>query len=309
MGTKFTFYLIICFGLLLDESNAQSFSADFVRYLNEDGITYKDYVRVESKRLSSWHYIEKGKNPDEVFSFISPPQYKLVPLLDEKYNQILFSKGSFSLIREDSLRHEVSVSDGIYTFQNDYEENSQGYYGCFAVPDGFHFINYVWVFPSNFEIKDFESNRAGQWKLIDNTLSFIGTEMNNILFKIEYGLKEPPPMFLENRDVFLKDSMIVTNKAITISVWDDSKIDNDVISIKLNDEWIVKYLEAKQERIKFKYVLRNPVNYIMLRADNIGQIPPNTTAIEIDDGENKRTVVLNSDLGISEAIRIDLDGG
>ena len=88
---------------------------------------------------------------------------------------------------------------------------------------------------------------------------------------------------------------------------DSSKIDNDVISIKLNDEWIVKYLEAKQEKVKFKYFLTKPENYIILRADNIGEIPPNTTAVNIDDGKNSRTIVLNSDLGMSEAIRINLD--
>ena len=48
-----------------------------------------------------------------------------------------------------------------------------------------------------------------------------------------------------------------------------------------------------------------PENYIILRVDNIGEIPPNTTVINIDDGKNSRTIVLNSDLGMSEAIRTE----
>ena len=68
-----------------------------------------------------------------------------------------------------------------------------------------------------------------------------------------------------------------------------------------------KYLEARQEKIKFKYILTQPENYIILRADNIGEIPPNTTAVNINDGRNSRTIVLNSDLGMSEAIKINLD--
>ena len=165
---------------------AQSFNADFVRYLNEDGVTFKDYVKVDSRRATSWHYIEKGKNPDDVFSFISPGQYELLPNLDENYNQIMFDKGSFSLIREDSLRSDLIINDGLYIFQNGYEENSKGYFGCFAIPDGFKFINYVWVFPDNMEVVDWESNREGKWRLVDNTLSFIGANLNNILFKISY---------------------------------------------------------------------------------------------------------------------------
>ncbi|MFT4569055.1 MAG: hypothetical protein ACI9FN_004025, partial [Saprospiraceae bacterium] len=87
----------------------------------------------------------------------------------------------------------------------------------------------------------------------------------------------------------------------------DGQIDNDVISIKVNDEWIVKYLETKKEKIKFKYFLTQPENYIILRADNIGEIPPNTTAVTIDDGKNSRTIVLNSDEGMSEAIKVNLN--
>ncbi len=285
----------------------QNFDADFVRYLNPDGLTYKDYTKVESKGFNSWHYIEKGKIPSEEFSFISPSDYKVVPNLDENYNQILFNQGSFSLIKEDTLREEVIIQDGIYTFQNDYKENSDGYFGCFAIPDGFRHLNYVWVFPPNIEILSYECNKEGQWRNENNTLSFIGYKLNNILFKIQYRQTDRLPIHIPGRDVVIKDSINVSKKAITISIWDDSQIDNDVISIKINDEWIVKYLEAKKERIRFKYFLTQPENFIILRADNIGEIPPNTTAINIDDGTNSWTVVLNSDLGMSEAIKVMLN--
>lgn len=283
---------------------SQSFNADFVRYLNEDGVTFKDYIRVDSRRMQSWHYIEKGKNPDEVFSFISPPNYQLIPQLEEDYNHILFNSGSFSLIREDSLREELNFKDGVYTFQNDYKPNSEGFFGCFAQPDGFKFINYVWVFPDDFQILKYDCNREGQWRTVDNTLSFIGTDLNNILFQISYKRRDILPMSLKNRNVTLKDSITVASKDITIRIWDDSKIDNDIISIKLNEDWIIQYFEARQEKISFKYHLTKPENFLILRADNIGLIPPNTTAVEIDDGKTSRIFVLNSDLGSSEAIRI-----
>ncbi len=285
---------------------AQSFNADFVRYVNEDGVTYKDYLKVDSRRMTSWHYIEKGKNPEDVFSFISPPEYTLIPNLDEKYNQISFNRGSFSLIREDSMRQDLTIRDGLYIFQNGFDESKDGYYGCFAIPDGFKFLNYVWVFPSNIEVVDYESNREGQWRLIDNTLSFIAADVNNVLFKIRYKRNDPQPLTLADRKVSLRDSITVKNKYLDIYIWDDGKIDNDVISVKLNDDWIIQYLEAGKDKIKFRYLLTEPVNYLILRADNVGQIPPNTTAIHITDGKLGKTVVLNSDLGYSEAIKITL---
>ena len=288
-------------------SYSQSFNADFIRYLNEDGLTYKEYTRVQSLGYQTWHFIEKNKLPEDEYSFISPAEYKLVPIINEDYNHILFDQGSFSLIKEDTLKDELIIKDGLYIFQNSPEKDNDGNYGNSAKPNGFKVFNYVWVFPPNIKVESYESNRDGQWRLENNTLSFIGYEVNNLLFKITYRPAEAIPLHLSNRDVVLKDTVEVTNKAITISIWDDSKIDNDVISIKLNDEWIVKYLEAKQEKVQFKYFLTKPENYIILRADNIGEIPPNTTAVNINDGTNSRTIVLDSDLGKSEAILINLN--
>jgi len=296
----------IVFLLLASQLRGQ-FSADFLRYLNEDGVSYKDYTNVQSQESESWHFIKKNRLPDQEFAFISPRDFKIIPLINEVYNQIQFQSGSFSLIKEDSLREELIIKDGIYSFQNDVIHDNDGNYGCFAKPNGFTRLNYVWVFPDNMEVTFYESNRDGEWRLENNTLSYIGTNVNNVLFKINYKIKKQPPLDLIDRSVVLKDTVNVKNKAITISIWDNSKIDNDVISIKVNDEWIVKYLEAKQEKVKFKYFLTQQENYIILRADNIGEIPPNTTAVNINDGTNSQTIVLNSDLGMSEAIRINLD--
>jgi len=281
---------------------------DFIRYLSEDGISYKDYIKVDSERSSTWHYLPKGQKPEEVFSFTSPREYEFKALLDERYNQILFNQGSFSLIREDKMDHEdLIINEDRYIFQNDYKSSKEGYYGfCASIKEGFKEVNYVWVFPDRFDVLSYEANVDGIWSLIDNTLSFTAQEVNNILFKIEYKTKDIQPLELKDRTVSLKDSMVVTQKLITIDIWDDSKVDNDVISLKVNDEWLVQYLEAKQEKTTFKYVLRQPENYIILRADNVGEIPPNTTAIRINDGKNQYMVVLDSDLGKSEAIKITL---
>ena len=301
--------LLICCGILFlaPPCKAQNSNADYIRYLNEDGVTYKDYTKVQTLGMTSWHALKKNRRPEDEYIFISPSEYEIVPVIDEKYNLLLFNTSNFSLIKEDTLREELIIKDDLYVFQNDVESDSEGNYGCFAKPDGFKFLNYVWVFPKNLEVVSYESNRDGSWRLEDNTLSYIGTEVNNVLFKITYRKTEAQPLFLYDRSVVLKDTVDVSDKAITISIWDDSQIDSDVISIKINDEWLVKYFEVQKEKIKFKYFLTQPENYIILRADNIGTIPPNTTAINIDDGTNSRTIVLNSDLGTSEAIRINLN--
>ena len=299
--------IFVHFSIIL-MGQSTGYVTDFIRYLSEDGISYKDYTKVDSKRKSTWHYLPKGRKPEEVFSFTSPREYEFKALLDERYNQILFNQGSFSLIREDKMNDDdLIINDNRYIFQNDYKSSKEGYYGfCAAVKEGFKEVNYVWVFPDRFEVLSYEANVDGDWSLIDNTLSYTAQEVNNILFKIEYKIRDIQPLELKDRTVSLKDSMVVSQKLITIDIWDDSKVDNDVISLKVNDEWLVQYLEAKQEKTTFKYVLRQPENYIILRADNVGEIPPNTTAIRVNDGKNQYMVVLDSDLGKSEAIKITL---
>lgn len=306
-------FLIFLFSVpsLLSAQNFRAkqrgYTADFIRYLNNDGVTYKDYIKIDSERKTSWHYIEKGRKPDEVFSFTSPREYDFQPMLDENYNRLWFESGSFSLIREDSMREELLIRENEYIFQNDYTESREGYYGfCAAIPEGFEQVNYVWVFPDRFDVTLHESNVEGTWTLVDNTLSFTASNVNNILFKIRYKLKDKQPVEVKDRTVTVIDTFPLTSKRITISIWDDSKVDSDVISLKVNDEWLIKYLEAKKDKTTFKYILTQPENYIVIRADDIGVIPPNTTALEVSDGKNKHMIVLNADLGKSEAIKINL---
>ena len=90
--------------MMIQIGYSQSFNTDFVRYVNEDGTSYKEYTKVESLGFNSWHFIEKGKLPEDVYSFISPSDYEIIPLLDEGYNQIQFSARQ---LFTDQRRHHV----------------------------------------------------------------------------------------------------------------------------------------------------------------------------------------------------------
>lgn len=99
----------------------------------------------------------------------------------------------------------------------------------------------------------------------------------------------------------------VTNKKITLEIWDNNKEDGDIISLKFNDTWILSNFLLKKEKYKIELELSNTNNQLLLYAENLGSIPPNTAAISIDDNKLIRTFILNSDMSKSETVKIILD--
>lgn len=94
-------------------------------------------------------------------------------------------------------------------------------------------------------------------------------------------------------------------RKILIEVWDNGKVDNDTISIKLNEEWLIKNHRIDKEKSTFEVVLKRSRNYLVLLAENIGDIPPNTATMTIKYGNEKKQLELSSDYSKSEAVLIN----
>ena len=84
----------------------------------------------------------------------------------------------------------------------------------------------------------------------------------------------------------------------------DLKQDGDIVSLKLNNEWILLNFPLKKEKHTIIIPLKKPENQLMLFAENLGSIPPNTAAISINDNSTVKTFILNSDMKSSESIKI-----
>lgn len=108
----------------------------------------------------------------------------------------------------------------------------------------------------------------------------------------------------DKRDIDVQNRMSLGSDYITIWVWDKDKIDGDIITLFLNDEVILSNYELDGGKKKIKLQLKPGYNYLVMRAENLGEIPPNTAAIEISDGKGKRTFIVNSDEGKSGAIEL-----
>lgn len=111
------------------------------------------------------------------------------------------------------------------------------------------------------------------------------------------------PLSLQTRNIEVHKTIIVESKKLTLSVWDNEKIDGDKISLSLNGEWILRNHEITEQKLVFEIDLRpNQENQLTFFAENLGDIPPNTSALNIQyEGFNK-TLLMSSTLEKSGSI-------
>jgi hypothetical protein len=113
-----------------------------------------------------------------------------------------------------------------------------------------------------------------------------------------------PPTKVENRDVAVRKEYQVKSKILQLELWDNDKEDGDQVSIMLNNRWVVKGVAVTKNKKKFEFPLQMGDNTLIFHADNLGTAPPNTAAIKFYDGSDEQTIILNSDMDKSEAIRL-----
>jgi len=113
-------------------------------------------------------------------------------------------------------------------------------------------------------------------------------------------------LFKETDLVYYRDNITVRTTELTISLWDNAQDDGDIISLFLNNEkdCVLQNHRVANAKETIKVKLKEDINLLILYAVNEGSLPPNTAAIRIDDGYNVQNVVLRSDKGKSEAIKI-----
>lgn len=135
----------------------------------------------------------------------------------------------------------------------------------------------------------------------DTTFAELERKTDSIITEKKNKIKE-----VAKRKVISSKEWTVRREKITLQVWDNNKEDGDIISLKFNDTWILNSFHLRKEKYTIQLELKQKDNQLLLFAENLGSIPPNTAAISIDDNEHVRTFMLNSDMIKSESVKIIL---
>jgi len=106
------------------------------------------------------------------------------------------------------------------------------------------------------------------------------------------------------KKIFTKKTINVKAKELLIKVWDDGQVDEDTISLLVNNRLILENHKLDKEKYELTIQLTKTHNYIELKAENLGNIPPNTAAISISDGKSERKIELSSTYEVNDAVEV-----
>ncbi|MEI2737472.1 MAG: hypothetical protein V9F01_01655 [Chitinophagaceae bacterium] len=104
------------------------------------------------------------------------------------------------------------------------------------------------------------------------------------------------PPVLKNRVNELMKSLTVTSPDVTVKLYDNGEIDDDTISVYLDNKLVLssKRLTAAPLIVKFKIDEDNSDHELIMVAENLGRIPPNTSLMIVEAGEQRFDVRITS---------------
>ena len=97
----------------------------------------------------------------------------------------------------------------------------------------------------------------------------------------------------------------IDNASFTVDLYDNGEIDGDSISLFFNGRLLLSHKRLSDKAIRLKLDVDNSrdVNELIMYAENLGTIPPNTALMVVNDGDNRYEVRISSDLKKSGVIR------
>ncbi len=114
--------------------------------------------------------------------------------------------------------------------------------------------------------------------------------------KKEITVKSKTPDILKKRENDLVKTLIITSEEVVVKLYDNGQIDNDTISVYLDNQLVLskKKLTASALTIHLKMDEENDEHELVMVAENLGEIPPNTSLMVVTAGEQRFEVRITS---------------
>lgn len=147
-------------------------------------------------------------------------------------------------------------------------------------------------------------------KSIEGLNIFLEQHKDSVINTLAQNPEQAAPVLVDFNSNFLETEpkkvteIEVHNADLQIQLLDYLKPDNDTISVYLNRKILVKKIQISKRPalIKFSIDKRILVHELLLYAENLGLIPPNTSELILIDGETKHRVMIVSDKQKTAAI-------
>lgn len=114
--------------------------------------------------------------------------------------------------------------------------------------------------------------------------------------KKEIIVKSRIPDVLRTRENSLVKTLIINSQDVVVKIYDNGQIDNDTISVYLDNKLVLskKKLTASALTINIKMDESNDEHEMVMVAENLGEIPPNTSLMIVTAGDQRFEVRITS---------------
>src|SRR6185369_3244152 len=104
------------------------------------------------------------------------------------------------------------------------------------------------------------------------------------------------PDILKKRENSLVQTLTINSENVTVKLYDNGEIDDDTISVYLDSKLILsnKRLSAAAINVNLKMDESNPDHELIMVAENMGRIPPNTSLMIVTAGDQRFEVRITS---------------
>lgn len=118
------------------------------------------------------------------------------------------------------------------------------------------------------------------------------------------------PWVLISRENFFVKKITTNSKTISFDVFDNGTIDNDTVSIYDNKKLLVDMNKLSYNPIHFDLIFSDNIksHEIIVVANNLGTVPPNTALIKYKDAKFNEEVFINTDFSKNAKIIIEYKG-
>lgn len=106
------------------------------------------------------------------------------------------------------------------------------------------------------------------------------------------------------RSIKVQRVVDVKGPNVKIKIWDNGVVDGDIATLFLNGQRVLHRHLVTKRRIAIPVTLEQEANFLVLHADDLGDISPNTVAVSIDDGQREQVIIVSSNLAESGALMI-----
>jgi hypothetical protein len=118
----------------------------------------------------------------------------------------------------------------------------------------------------------------------------------------------PTPKVIATRENALARKIVTEESELVIELYDNGEIDGDTITVYHNNQLIVNHvgLSLKPIVMKIKVDKANPHHEIIMVADNLGSIPPNTSLMIVTANKKRYEIFISSSEQKNAKVIIDL---